>query len=84
MTTNKPTRYEAKLDSISRVWRAAFEASPELQDEFVTVENFIAFNLNEPKFKALARRYETDCAVADDLTAFAVAAVAGRAHVLNS
>ena len=75
---NKSTRYDTYMDDLRGKMKAEYEASEDLKVEFLSAENYAAFKMNEPAFRALARQHEANCIEADNLTALAEAEAAGR------
>ena len=80
--TNKSTRYDNFMDDLRGKMKAYFEASPELKVEFLSAENYVAYKMNEPAFRDLARQHEANCVEADNLAAFEKADAAGRVRIL--
>ncbi len=75
--TNKSTRYDNFMDDLRGKMKAEYEASEDLKAEFLSAENYAAFKMNEPAFRALALRYESSCVEADNLAAVDEAEAAG-------
>ena len=75
---NKSTRCDNFMDDLRGKMKAEYEASEDLRAEFLSAENYAAFKMNEPAFRALAIRYEADCVEADNLAAVDEAEAAGR------
>ncbi len=83
MTTNKTTRYDNFMHDLRAKICAEYEVSPELRAEFATAADYVAFKMNEPSLRNMARRYKADCATADSLVAARVAENAGRVRILG-
>ena len=76
MTNTKTSSYNDVLDSARAKLRAAFDASPELQAEFVCAEDYAAFSLAEAERKTGA--VSAWRAKLDDLDAEVAITRAGR------
>ena len=82
--TIENSRYTALIQDMRRKLVAEFEASPELQNEFVEAENYTAYFLADAeRVTGLLSTWRANFENADNLAAFQAAEAAGRVSVLG-
>ena len=80
--SNQNSRYDALIADLRAKLCAEYEASPELQAEFVEAADYAAFTLNRPSAKPLLKRWKADYADADNMAALKAAEAAGRIKIM--